>query len=401
MNILLCHNFYRSKGGEDRCVELLSELLTSKGHTVLPFFKYSRSFEAYGVVKRSMLPFEILYSLSSRSAVRSLVRANLPQLAYIHNLYPFISPSILSILRDHSIPVIMTMHAYKPLCTNGLFFTKGRVCEKCGNGNYIHSIINNCRGSYVESIVYATAFMIHKQIKLIEPYVDIFVTPSEFLKEKLIQYGFMGKKIIVIPNFILMEKNIELKSSGKDYVIYFGRLSAEKGMIALLNAAQLIPHVQIVIVGDGPLRTNVLNHLNEQRLKNVQYLGYLSGNDLWSVIAGAKFTIVPSESYETFPYSAIESFYFGKPVIASRIGGLPEIIEDGINGLLFNPGDAVDLSQKIDDLWTQPDKVAEFGLNAERKAMSQYTPERFYERLLNLFEHLGIKSGDLHSQKCL
>jgi glycosyltransferase involved in cell wall biosynthesis len=134
-----------------------------------------------------------------------------------------------------------------------------------------------------------------------------------------------------------------------------------------------------------------LAQIEQQELKNVHYAGYLSGRDLWSFISGAKFTIVPSESYETFPYSAIEALYLGKPVIASRIGGLPEIVEDGINGLLFNPGDAIDLSQKISRLWAKPDHVKEFSLNAERKAKALYTPQRFYERLSSVFERLGVK----------
>jgi glycosyltransferase involved in cell wall biosynthesis len=226
---------------------------------------------------------------------------------------------------------------------------------------------------------------------LIEPTVDLFVTPSEFLKKKLVQYGYADNKIVVIPNFVAMENNITSKSNGKDYAVYFGRLSPEKGVMTLLDAAKFIPHIEIAIVGDGPLRTRVLAQIEQQELKNVHYAGYLSGRDLWSFISGAKFTIVPSESYETFPYSAIEALYLGKPVIASRIGGLPEIVEDGINGLLFNPGDAIDLSQKVSRLWDKPDLMKEFSLNAERKAKALYTPQRFYEQLSSVFERLGVK----------
>jgi len=393
MKILLCHNFYRLRGGEDRCVELLSELLTAKGHKVLPFFKYSRAVETFGWTRRLALPFEMFYSLPTRSAIQQTVKADSPQLAYIHNLYPFISPSVLRVFKDHGIPMILTMHAYKPLCTNGLFFTQGHICEKCGNGNYIHGILNNCRNSYTESVVYAISFAIHRQLKLIEPNVDIFITPSDFLKRKLIQYGYPENKIIVIPHFVPMIKNYTGKSNTRDYVVYFGRLSFEKGIITLLNAAKLIPHIGIVIIGDGPLRLRVSNHIQEEKLNNVRTMGYLSGDDLFSVISGASFTIVPSESYETFGYSAIESLYLGRPVVASRIGGLPEIIDDRINGLLFEPGNPQDLAQKIDDLWSNPDRVNELGLNGEQKAKTQYTPERFYERLSYVFERLGLKES--------
>jgi glycosyltransferase involved in cell wall biosynthesis len=393
MKILLCHNFYRLRGGEDRCVELLSELLTEKGHTVLPFFKYSQSVETFGRTRRLALPIEMLYSLPSRSAIQHTVKAESPQVAYIHNLYPLISPSVLKVFRDHGIPTILTMHAYKPLCTNGLFFTKERICEKCGDGNFFHSILNNCRNNYAESVVYAISFAIHRQLKLIEPSVDIFITPSEFLKRKLIQYGYPENKIIVIPHFVPMVKNKAVKSNAKDYVVFFGRLSPEKGINTLLNAAKLVPHIGIVIIGDGPLRSRVSTHIQEEKLNNVRTMGYLSGEDLLSVISGARFTIVPSESYETFGYSAIESLHLGKPVVASRIGGLPEIIEDGANGLLFKPGDPHDLAQKINDLWAKPDRINELGLNGEQKAKTQYTPERFYERLSIVFRRLGIKEG--------
>jgi len=393
MKILLCHNFYRSKGGEDRCVELLSELLTSKGHTVLPLFKSSRSIEAYGAIKRSTLPFEMVYSLSSRFAVRSLVQENPPQLAYIHNLYPFVSPSVLSVLKKHSVPIILTMHAYKPLCTNGLFFTKGHVCEKCGEGNYIHGIINNCRNSYVESAVYAIAFAIHRHLRLIQPYVDLFVTPSEFLKRKLIQYGYPEHKLAVLPNFVSMKNNRSVNSPPGDYLVYFGRLSSEKGVMTLLDAAKFVPQIEIVIAGDGPLRSRVSRYIEGQKIKNVRMVGYLSGNDLWSIVSGARFTIVPSESYETFPYTAIESLYLSKPVVASRIGGLPEIIDDGINGLLFEPGNPLDLGQKINDLWSNSDLIKKMGSNGEQKAKSLYSPERFYERLSRVFGQLGLKES--------
>ncbi|HUK56446.1 MAG TPA: glycosyltransferase family 4 protein [Nitrospiria bacterium] len=393
MKILLGHNFYRSKGGEDRCVELLSDLLTMKGHAVLPFFKYSRAFETANWTQRLAFPFEMVYSRSNRSAIQSMIKADPPQLAYLHNLYPFISPSVLRALKDHGIPIILTVHAFKPLCINGLFFTQGRVCEKCGDGNYFHGVMNNCRNSYVESAVYAIAFAIHRRLKLIEPYVDIFVSPSEFLKTKLIQYGFPENKVRVIPHFVSIEKNESVKRSPADYVVYFGRLSHEKGVITLLKAAKMSPHIEVVIIGDGPLRARVSSHIREQKLNNVCLAGYLSGDDLWSRISGARFTIVPSESYESFGYSAIESLYWGKPVVASRIGGLPEIIEDGVDGLLFNPGDPHDLAEKINDLWAKPDRIKELGIHGERKAKTQYTPERFYERLSQAFERLGLKEG--------
>lgn len=393
MKILLCHNFYRLRGGEDRCVERLSELLTAKGHTVLPFFKYSQAVEGYPWTKRLALPLEMLYSLPSRSAIRDMVKAEMPQLAYIHNLYPLISPSVLRVFKDHGIPTVLTMHAYKPLCTNGLFFTKEKICEKCGDGNYIHGILNNCRNSYSESTVYAISFAIHRQLKLIEPSVDIFVTPSEFLKRKLIQYGYPENKIIVIPHFVPMIKNKTVKGNGRDYVVYLGRLSSEKGIITLLHAAKLVPHIAVDVIGDGPLRSRVSTHIQDQRINNVRLVGYLSGDELWAHISGARFTIVPSESYETFGYSAIESLSLGKPVVASRIGGLPEIIDDGINGSLFEPGNPHDLAQKINDLWAKPDRIAEFGLKGERKAMTEYSPERFYERLSHGIKRLGLKEG--------
>lgn len=391
MKILLCHNFYRSKGGEDRCVELLSDLLTAKGHAVHPFFRHSRAAESYGWPRRFAMPFEMVYSLKSRSVIRSMVEADPPGLAYIHNLYPFISPSILSAIKAYKIPTILTMHAYKPLCTNGLFFTRGRLCEKCGDGNFIHAVVNNCRNDYVESAVYATAFTLHRWLKLIEPHVDIFITPSEFLKGKLIRYGYPENKLAVIPNFVSLKESPTSKRPANDYAVYFGRLSREKGVMTLLAAAKLSPAIEFVLAGDGPMRPEISKILEANPIKNIRLAGYQSGDDLWSLVSGAKFSIVPSESYETFPYSAIESLALGKPVVASRIGGLPEIIDDGVNGFLFNPGDPVDLAQKIKELWSDPERIREFGLNGERKAKSHFSAERFYERLSGLFQRLGIK----------
>jgi glycosyltransferase involved in cell wall biosynthesis len=213
--------------------------------------------------------------------------------------------------------------------------------------------------------------------------IDAIVTPSRFLRSKLIQYGFDGEKVVTIHNFI--EASAYRPSYGGEGFIYFGRLAEEKGLTTLIEAAALVPDMTIMIAGEGPER----EHLDELCLKsgcqNVEFLGYVTRERLLDMVGKAMCIVMPSVCYENFPYAVLEAFALGKPVIASRMGGMPEAVRDGQTGLLFEAGDALALSDRMKYLHNNREAVDSLGRNARSLVETEFSASTHYEKLMEVY----------------
>jgi len=350
----------------------------------------------------------ILYSIPAARNLKKLLTDFKPEVAHLHNIYYHISPSILPVLKKNKIPTVMTLHDYKLLSPNYQLFSRGKIDESSTGGHYFNCVKNRCVfNSFWPSLAgsYEAWFNAKKYINAI----DLFISPSRFLKNKFVEYGWPENKIEILPNFVFPknplgaekekedvqnekqeEKNEKQEEKFGDYLLYFGRLSEEKGLKILLAASRLLPNIPVHIVGTGPMNNELFNEIILKQINNVKLLGYKSGLALEKEIINARMVVLPSIWYENSPLSALESMAYGKCLIASKIGGIPEIIEDNKNGILFEPGNAEYLAVQIKTIWNDEEKIKTLGLEAKKYVEENRSPERYYEGLMKIYKKITL-----------
>lgn len=407
MKILNVNKFYYLKGGCETYYFSLTELLKQNGINVVPFsLKHEKNFQTKyekffidpidytnpTLKQKFIYASKIIYSIEARRKIKKLLHYERPDIAHIHIFQHQISPSILPVLRKQRIPVVHTVHDLKILCPNYKMLIGNKICERCKNHKYINCLLNKCvKNSRLGSLVNTIEMYLHYWLKSYENNVDIFITPSKFFKQKFIEYGFQSKKIRYIPNYVDIE-NFEPNYNSQDYFIYLGRLSDEKGIQVLLEAMKNVKMSKLLIVGTGPLEDELKEIIQKNSLKNVELVGYKTGKELETIIKNCKFVVVPSICYENCPYSILEANAFGKPVVGSNIGGIPELIEDGITGLVFNPGDPRDLAEKLNFLLAAPDILPKMGKTARNRVEKHHNKDLHFKILNTIYDELlGIK----------
>lgn len=411
MKILQINKFFYRRGGAEVHFLDLCHLLESLGHQVIHFSTlnpanepspYSQYFikdiemrGRYGLWESLKIAGHILYSTETARKLEVLIKKTKPDIAHLHNIYHHFSPSILPVLKKHKIPVVMTLHDYKLICPNYRLYTQGRICERCQKHKYYQAIFHRCIfDRFAPSALAALEMSFHKVWGVYEKNIDVFISPSRFLKDKMREWGIQSK-IEVIPNFINTRYEIrDRRYKNGDYLLYFGRLSEEKGLLTLIKAVRQLPGIKLRLVGDGPLKEQ-LNNLAPHRkgagqaikqLNNVVVVGHKTGADLVAEIAGARAVVVPSEWYENCPLSVLEAMSYGKPVIASRLGGLPEIVREGESGRLFSPGNVAELAEKIQWLWSNPKAIKKMGQAAQKQVGEENSPEGYYQELMKIYK---------------
>jgi len=401
MKILMVNKFFYLKGGSEGVFFDEAELLKNKAHEVAFFsmndernfptgyskyfvtnIDYQNTKKFQGKIKGAL---DILYSLEARKKMSSLLCEDKIDIAHLHNIHHQISPSIIEELKKHKIPIVMSLHDYKMVCPSYSMFADGKTCERCKNGKYYRCFLKKCtKNSFLKSALNVVEMYLHHKLLNIYDLVDVFISPSKFLKEKLKEMGFKGE-VICLPNFI----NLEDFEPSYDYkersIIYFGRLSEEKGLFTLVEGVKGID-IKLKIIGDGPLEKELESKVKEDRLDNIFFTGYKKREELKEKIRKSMFMVLPSEWYENNPRTVIEAFALGKPVIGARIGGIPELVQDGITGLTFEPGNVEDLRDKIKYLMSNPEKISEMGRNARKFVEKELNSERHYKQLIEIYQ---------------
>lgn len=389
MKILICHNYYQNKGGEAQVALKEKELLESERHRVLLFGKDNQEINNYTFTQKARLCYEMVFSRSTYKKVIEIVREEKPDVAHIHNVFPLISPSVYYALKKMNVPVVQTVHNYRFLCPNGLFLNnEGKICEKCKRGNFFNAVVGKCyRDSYLQTFVMAATLYLHRKLRTFTNKIDVFIAPSKFLKKKLIEGGIPEEKILVKPHFVRCE---EIKPSYEfdNYAVYMGRLSREKGLFTLLRAWEGITGFTLKIMGDGAIRNELENFVIQKEITNVEFLGFIEGPKRFEILKKAMFMIFPSEGYESFGHSIIESFTCGIPVIASKIGAVTELVKEGKNGLLFEPGNIEDLRKKILYLIENPKLIIPMRRYARKIVEKKYSSEVGYKNLMQIYNRL-------------
>lgn len=381
MRVLTVHNYYQQPGGEEQIFATESALLESYGHEVT---RYTLNNDEIATTNPLILAKKTLWNGQVYRDLRSLIRKTKPQVAHFHNTFPLISPSAYYAAKDEGVAVVQTLHNYRLLCPNALFFREGRVCEDCLGKVPISGIIHGCyRGSRSASAMTAATTTFHSLIGTWTKAVDVFIVYSQFAVDKFVQGGIPAEKIVFKTNFLHPAPQPEKGEGG--YGLFVGRLSVEKGLGIMLDAwRQLGGRIPLKILGDGPMSGLVTEAAKE--MPEIEWLGRRPFEEVYDIVGKAAFLILPSEWYETFGRVAIEAFAKGTPVVASNIGAIAELIEHGYNGLLFRPSDSNDLADKINWLLDHPQELKQMRSAARSEFDRKYTANDNCKRLIEIYE---------------
>jgi glycosyltransferase involved in cell wall biosynthesis len=384
LRILLLNNLYKQQGGEEIVAQAEQRLLKENGHQVQLLGADNR--EISGPVEILKSAALAAYSPRSRRRVTDEIARFNPDIVHVHNFFPLLSPSIYFACKTAGIPVIQTVHNYRLLCPNAFFFRDGKICEEClGRSVTWPGILHGCyRNSRPATLAVSAMLATHHLLGTWANYVDAYIVLTAFARDKFIEGGFVPEKLVVKPNFVHPDPG--RAEVDRKYAIFVGRLSTEKGICTLLKAwTRLGNRVPLRIVGDGPLRKQIEAEASRLGLTCVSFLGQLSRDKVITAIQRARCLVFPSEWYEGFPLTIVEAFACGTPVICSRMGAMQEIVTNGVTGVHYNSGSAIDLAEKVEWAWTHTTETAVMGRNARQDYESKYTAERNYSILLEIY----------------
>src|SRR5215472_12023237 len=388
LKILLVHDFYQHSSGEDRVVWAEEQLLRGAGHDVITFYRQNSEIPGYNILQAAVLPARTIWGVNSHEALRALLRRERPTLAHFHNLLPLISPSAYYACQSEGVPVVQTLHNFRIICPSATLFRDGRPCEECPRtSSFAPAIVHGCyRASRPATIAVATMIKVHQAMGTWATQVDRYIALSEFARNKLVGFGLPPARITVKPNFLPTDPGEG--NDRREYALFIGRLVPEKGVRSLLDAwARLSCPMPLRVVGDGPLCAEVQRAADRSNGK-IEWLRQLPNESVLKLIKQARFLVFPSEWYEGFPVTLVESMACGTPVVGARIGSIPEIITNGVTGIHFSPGNVEDLASKVQWASSHPDKLLEMGAAARREFLAKYTAKRNYGAITEIYQSI-------------
>lgn len=405
MKILMVNKFLYPNGGSETYIFKLGEQLQIMGHRIQYFGmehegrivgnhveSYTSDLDFHGGgIRKFLYPFKIIYSVEARKKIRLVLEDFAPDVVHLNNINFQLTPSVIYEIRAYEkkrrkrVRIVYTAHDYQWVCPNHMMRvpSTGEICFACRGGDYKQCSIKRCiHNSRIKSLLGTMEAKYYAKRKTYD-LVDVIVCPSEFMKKQLDTDPLLAGKTVMMHNFIeaqgeqrermeaedeaknehntdfIPAKGSEVTRNGKDYVVYFGRFSEEKGTATLLKSCRALPGIPFVFAGTGPLESLV------NRVPNVENRGFLQGEELRRLIAGARFSVYPSEWYENCPFSVMESQVYGTPVLASDLGGAPELVQAGKTGDLFRGGDVQELTDHIRALWEEPALCREYSENCK------------------------------------
>jgi glycosyltransferase involved in cell wall biosynthesis len=392
MRLLQLYNQYRSMcGGEERVVQMTAALVEKNGGQARLLMRSSRGLDQRFSSKAKAFVTGI-YNIGSYQDVRRAVREFRPDVVHAHNLYPMLSPSALAACRREGVPVVLSVHNYSMTCPHWVHFRNGNLCEKCVGGREYHCVLQNCRGNRIESLGYALRTATARKFGLFRKNATLVIALTRFARQRLIDSGFSADQVVVLPNMVDQVEAPSVTNKGQ-YVAFAGRFSAEKGIDTLLDAAREHAHIPVRLAGDGPLA-----HQDMSAPGQVTFAGRLERKGMDRFFRNARMVVVPSRWFEVCPLVISESMMHGLPVIASRIGGLGELVEEGKTGLLFEPGNHQDLAAKIALLWNNPRLCHAMGQAGRAKAMREYSAENYSRGLMEIYHSAMARANAVNRQ---
>ena len=390
MNLLLVHNHYHQHGGEDEIFASEARLLHQYGHKVVEYEDHNHRINE---MNQFSIVLQAIWSRSSKRKLLGELRDAQPDIVHFHNTFVLISPSAYYACKELGIPVIQTLHNYRLLCPTATFYRDGRVCEDClGKTPPWPGVLHACyHGSRMHTAAVATMLTSHRLLNTWKKQVDVYITLTEFSKRKFIEGGIPQEKIFIKPNFVYPDPG--MRECDRGYALFLGRLSPEKGINTLLKAWRYLGEIPLKVIGSGPLMKEVQGFVQIEKLKNIEILGQRPYEEVLGFVKGARFLVIPSECYENFPMVIAEAFACGVPVVASRLGAMAEIVEDGQTGLHFEPGNPEDLAAKVEWAWMHAREMKRMGCGARAEYETKYTAERNYKMLMDIYQMACERGG--------
>ena len=415
MRVLIVNTYHYVRGGDCRHVFGLEKLLkrnrcdvhhfAMKGNRNLPcaddpYFveeiDYADLLGNGKYLESLRVLWKSIYSLEAKANIARLVHKVKPDVVHMHSVRHHITCSIISELTKRRIPIVWTLHDYKELCPNTTFRNAGGICEQCRGKRYFKTVLNRCKK---ESLAASMVTFLEAKVNSFLDYdrhIGLYISPSAFLREKFIEYGYSPDRIIHLPNFMDVDQ-FTPHYEYSDYMLFLGRLERSKGLGTLIEAFARMKEegssLRLKIAGTGNMERALSFAISRRDLANIDMLGLLQGDALMEAIRNAMAIVVPSEWYENYPFSILEAMAFGKPVIASRIGGIPEQVEDGITGYLFEPFSASNLAEKIKLLSMQSkEEITRMGMAAREKVERVNSPDSYLRSIMKIYKSL-LPSG--------
>lgn len=373
MRVVNVHNRHAGPGGMEVLFEAITRLLRVRGDEVIVVERDNK--DIHGLGGKIAAFGSMVYSPSAKRAMSELLRAERPDVVHVHNLYPQLSPSILDACREENVPVVMSVQDYKLTCPTAQHLRDGQVCEKCLGGNEMWCAIHNCRGSRPMSVAYAIRNAAARVTGKVHRGVDAYLCCSNFVADLIIKGGYPADRVHTLYNFADLP-DAPPRSHPGDYVAYIGRISPEKGLEVLIEAARR-SGLPVKIAGDP----SPMPELQKNLPANVEFVGSLKREQIPGFLTRARMLVVPSIWFEAFGIVCAEAMAYRLPVIASAMGGLPEVVDHELTGLCVPPNDPPALADAITSIWNDPSRAAAMGEQGREKAMREYTPAVYYDRL--------------------
>ena len=411
MKILLVNKFHYIKGGSETYYFGLGELLEKSGHDVIYFsmkddknkpcpqekyFVENVDFNApMGKFKLMKTALKMLYSREAKKKFKKLILDEKPDIIHLNIFQSQLTASIVDVAHKYRIPIVYTAHDLKSVCPNYQMLNHGEVCEKCLHGKYINCFKTSCmKDSRLKSLLATMEADVYKRRKTYRK-MDLIITPSEFYKRKIDEAKIADCPVIHMTNFLPQGTQYSAVSKVGDYILYFGRLSREKGIITLVEAySRSNCDLPLYIVGTGPVKEEGEGKIKElSMVDKIKLLGFKSGRELKDIVAASRCVVLPSEWYENGPYSIMEAMAAGKPVIVSNLGGLPELVDDGVTGYIVPAKDAEKLAEAIKKMCDMPSKdLLAMGQAATQKAKSMFDAQKYAREVIEKYKEM-IENG--------
>ena len=384
-NVLMAHNYYQVPGGEDTVFHNEVNMLEKNGHKVIKYTRHNDEIKD-GVLSKLKLGIDTIFSFKTYKEVKKLIDENEIDIVHVHNTLPLISPSIYYAARAKKVPVVQTIHNFRLLCPGATFTRNSEICEDCISKGLGQSLKHKCyRGSLAQTFIMYVMLKFHR---IIGTYDKInYITLTEFNKKKLLNLVKVESKIYVKPNFV--EKREQSERILDDYFVYIGRLDEIKGINFLIEAWKDIDeNIELYVIGTGPEKEKIKKFIEKNNIKNVKMLGFMQRNKIFDIIQKSRAVVVPSNWNEPFGMVIIEAFSKGVPIIASKIGSIPYIVDHNVNGILVDPGDKLKLKESINNIFYDNKLNKALGKNAYNKFNEYYTYILNYNRLIEIYEEL-------------
>ncbi len=386
MKVLVVHNAYQQRGGEEAVVEAETRLLETYGHPVVRYQRHNDELLTRGKLAGIGAAVATVWSSRSFHETERLIKETRPDVAHFHNTFPLISPSAYYACARAKVAVVQTLHNYRLLCPAAKLLRDGKVCEEClGRATAWPAVVHGCyRGSRSATAAATGMLAVHRWMGSWRHKVDAYIALSEFARMKFIEGGLPAERIVVKPNFV--PGDVASRTRPGNYVLFVGRISEEKGPQVLLSAwRDLGANIPLRIAGDGALLEWLSREIRACPLPHVELLGNCTSEEVRALMRGARFLVFPSVWYEGFPMTVAEAFASGLPVVASRLGSLSEIVQPDVTGIHFEPGNPVDLAAKVQWAWDHPEEMARMGRAARTEYEGKYRAAANYAMLTDIY----------------